>query len=74
VAKTRYVHEGQVYHSVGAAAKMLPTNTAKVKQLMGDGSLVWLNLRLNGRLVIPESSILAYQRLLHIQKRVAAKE
>lgn len=53
---------------------MLPTNTAKVKQLMGDGSLVWLNLRLNGRLVIPESSILAYQRLLHIQKRVAAKE
>ena len=36
-----------------------------------NGSLEWLNLRANGRLVIPESSLLAYQRISVIEKRVA---
>jgi hypothetical protein len=34
----------------------------KVKQLMGDGTLEWSNLRVNGPLYISEASILAYKR------------
>jgi hypothetical protein len=66
------VHQGQAYYSVGAAAAMLKTNTAKVKELMGNGSLEWLNLRTNGRIVIPEASILRYQRQVLEEKRKAA--
>jgi hypothetical protein len=59
---TRIIKDGSVYYSVGGAAKLLGTNTATVKRLMGDRQLDWLNLRANGRLVIPESSILDYKR------------
>ena len=66
---TRIVYQEIAYHTVGGAAKMLRTNTATVKKLMGDGQLEWLNLKMNGRLYITESSILAYQRKLLEQKR-----
>jgi hypothetical protein len=69
MVKTRIVHDGVVYYSVGGAAKMLRTNTATVKRLMAERSLEWLNLRTNGRLVIPETSILDYQRHLLFEKR-----
>jgi hypothetical protein len=76
MAIKKIVHNGKTYYSVGAAAKMLHTNTMKVKQLMGDGSLEWLNLRVNGPLYIPEASILAHQRTLLEKKRAefAAKQ
>jgi hypothetical protein len=60
----RIVKNGIAYHTVGNAAKVLGTNTMKVKQLMGDGTLEWLNLRINGRIYITEASILAYKRAL----------
>jgi len=69
VVTTRIVQGGEVYCSVGRAAKMLRTNTMKMKQLMGDGSLDWLNLRVNGRLVVTASSIAAYRRKLIENKR-----
>lgn len=71
MVRTRIERAGKIYHTVGGAAKMLRTNTAKVKQLMGDGTLDWLNLRDGGRLYITEASILAYQRSLLEQKRAA---
>jgi hypothetical protein len=73
MVRLRIQHSGKVYHTVGGAAKMLRTNTAKVKQLMGDGSLEWLNLRVDGRLYITEESILAYQRTLLERKRALAR-
>jgi hypothetical protein len=60
---------GKTYYSVGRAAKMLGTNTAKVKELMANGDLEWLNLQVNGPLYIPEDSLLAYQRRLLEYKR-----
>jgi hypothetical protein len=60
--RPRTVRDGKTYHTVGAAAKLLRTNTMKVKQLMGDGTLEWSNLRVNGPLYISEASILAYKR------------
>jgi hypothetical protein len=62
MAKPKITRDGKTYYTVGAAAKLLRTNTMKIKQLMGDGSLDWSNLRTNGPLYISEASVLAYQR------------
>jgi hypothetical protein len=59
--RPRIIRDGKTYHTVGAAAKLLRTNTMKIKQLMGDGTLEWSNLRVNGPLYISEASILAYK-------------
>ncbi len=67
--RPKIIRDGKTYHTVGAAAKLLRTNTMKVKQLMGDGSLEWSNLRMNGPLYISEESILAYQRKQLERKR-----
>lgn len=57
MARGKIVHQGQTYYTVGAAAKLLRTNVVKVKELMGNGSLEWLNLSVNGHIVIPQSSL-----------------
>jgi hypothetical protein len=67
--RSKISRDGKTYFTVGAAAKLLRTNTMKVKQLMGDGSLEWSNLRVNGPLYISEASILTYQRVQLEQKR-----
>jgi hypothetical protein len=69
MARFKIIRDGKIYYTVGAAAKLLRTNTMKVKQLMGDGSLEWSNLRVNGPLYISEASVLAYQRKQLEQKR-----
>lgn len=71
MVRMRIEHNGQVYYSVGGAAKVLHTNTAKVKQLMGDGTLEWSNLKTNGPLYISATSVAAYQQKQIQQKRVA---
>jgi hypothetical protein len=73
MARPKILRDGKTYYTVGAAAKLLRTNTLKVKQLMGDGSLEWSNLRVNGPLYISEASILAYQRKQLERKRAAQK-
>lgn len=73
MARPKITRDGKTYYTVGAAAKLLRTNALKVKQLMGDGSLEWSNLRVNGPLYISEASILAYQRKQLERKRAAAK-
>jgi hypothetical protein len=50
-------HKGKIYLSVGGAAASLGTNTAKIKQLMSDGTLDWCNLRVNGPLFITEETL-----------------
>ena len=69
MTKSRIIKDGSVYYSVNGAARFMRTNAATVKRLMGEGALEWLNLKTNGNLVIPESSILEYQRDLASIKR-----
>lgn len=39
-------------YSVGGAARYLGTTATKVRQMMGNGPLEWVQLRTNGRLLI----------------------
>ena len=55
MAGVRKTHNGIAYFSVGGAATFLGTNTAKIKQLMGDGTLDWCNLRNNGPIFVRKS-------------------
>lgn len=60
MVKLRTKHAGKVYYTVGGAAKVSRTNAVKVKELMVKGELEWENFRLNGRLYISETSIIAH--------------
>jgi len=53
----KIIHKGCAYYSVGDAAKYLGTTATKVRQMMGDGSLEWAQLRTNGRLLITAESL-----------------
>ena len=64
-------HEGKTYYTVPAAAKVLRTNVVKVKQLMADRRLEWLNLRVNGPLYITASSLFDCQEEILRQRRAA---
>ena len=62
MAVVRKTHNGIAYFSVGGAATFLGTNTAKIKQLMGDGTLDWCNLRVNGRIFVTAASLIKYKQ------------
>ena len=64
MAGARKRHKGKFYLSVGGVAASLGTNTAKIKQLMSDGTLDWCNLHVNGPLFITEDSLVNYKRQL----------
>ena len=53
----KILHDGSAYYSVGDAAKYLGTTAVKIRQMMGDGSLQWAQLRTNGRLLITAESL-----------------
>lgn len=53
----KILHQGNAYYSVGDAARYLGTTATKVRQMMGDGSLEWAQLRTNGRLLITAESL-----------------
>ncbi len=73
MSKTRMVHQGIAYHSVGGAAKILKTSAAEIKKLMGDGTLEWCNLRTNGRLVVTEASLIKLRLSRLSAKKAAAR-
>jgi hypothetical protein len=60
--KSRAVHDGRVYFTVGAAAKFLGTTATKVKEMMSCGDLEWTQFRVNGRVYISASSVDSYLR------------
>lgn len=53
----KILYQGHAYYSVGDAARYLGTTATKVRQMMGDGSLEWAQLRTNGRLLITAESL-----------------
>ena len=61
-ANDKVVHKGKVYYSVGATARLLATSATRVRQMMGRGDLEWTQLRVNGRILVPAESIVAYMR------------
>ena len=61
-AKSSFVHDGEIYYTVGATARLLSTTATKVRGMMGRGELEWKQFRVNGRLLIPAKSIVAYTK------------
>lgn len=61
-AKTQVMHEGKLYYSVAAAAKLLGTTSPKLKQIMVPEGFEWTNFRVNGPIWISAESIVSYMR------------
>jgi hypothetical protein len=49
-AKTHMLHEGKLYYSMPAAARLLATTTTKLKQIIGPEGIEYCNFRINGPL------------------------
>lgn len=58
--KNQIIHDGKVFYSVKATAKLLGTTTTKIKQIMIPDGLEWTNFRVNGAIWISASSVNAY--------------
>jgi hypothetical protein len=58
----KYVKDGKAHYSIADAAKLLGTNSRKVRELMGTGTLEWNQTRANGRLIVEAESILRCKR------------
>ncbi|MFA7399645.1 MAG: hypothetical protein WCZ98_04095 [Sideroxydans sp.] len=67
-AKNQVVHEGKIYYSMAATARLLGTTTTKVKQLIVPEGLEWTNIRVNGPIWIGAESIASY-----LKRKQAAK-
>ena len=48
----KVIKDGRAYYKVGDAAKLLGTNAAKVKALMGSGQLEWMQLRAGSKTML----------------------
>jgi len=60
--RNQKVHEGKIYYTVAATARLLGTTAPKVRQLMIPEGLEWTNFRVNGQVWISAESITAYLR------------
>jgi hypothetical protein len=57
MAKNRKLYNGEIYCSVPEAARILRTNSTKIKKMMSDGILDWDQLEVNKRLWVRAKSI-----------------
>jgi hypothetical protein len=60
--KTQLMHEGKLYYSVAATARLLGTTTPKLRQLIIPEGLEWANFRINGPIWISAESVASYLR------------
>lgn len=60
--KNQLVHDGKLYYSVAATARMLGTTSPKLKKVIISEGLDWANFRVNGPIWISAESIIAYQK------------
>jgi hypothetical protein len=58
--KTQTMHEGKLYYSMPAAARLLGTTTPKLKKLLIPEGFEWTNLRENGPIWVGAESIAGY--------------
>lgn len=69
----KIIHEGRVWYSVPAAARLLHTRTEKVREIMGKGEVEWTQLRTGGKLLIAVDSLLSYEARLKDSKQVTKR-
>lgn len=60
--KTQMLHEGKLYYSMPAAARLLGTTTTKLKQIIGPEAIEYCNFRINGPLWVNAQDIANYVR------------
>ncbi len=53
---------GVPHYTVGTAARLMRTTPARVRGLMGDGTLEWNQGRINGPIVVTVESVRRYLR------------
>lgn len=53
---------GVPHYTVGVVARLLRTTPARIRALMGDGTLEWNQARVNGPIVITVESVRRYLR------------
>lgn len=75
--KPVYRFDGKRWMPIGRAAKLIGTNTATVKRMMGDGRLEWSQNPNGLALLVEESGVLALRQqrdtgLAEVRKRAAA--
>lgn len=58
----KIIHEGRVWCTVPAAARLLHTTTARVREVMGQGQVEWIQLKTDGKLLISVESLLSYEQ------------
>lgn len=66
----KVIHDGRVWYGVPAAARLLHTTTAKVRDIMGKGEVEWIQLKTGGKLLLSAESILAYEQRIANDKLV----
>ncbi len=54
---TTVLINGVPYHPVPIAARLLGTTPAKIRALMGDGTLEWKQTKENGAIVVSAASV-----------------
>lgn len=60
--KTQKMHEGRLYYSVPAAARLLGTTTTKLKQIIGPEGIEYRNFCVNGALWVSARDLADYLR------------
>lgn len=75
--KPVYSFDGKRWMPIGRAAKLIGTNTATVKRMMGDGRLEWSQNPNGLALLVEETGVLALRQergtgLAEVRKRAAA--
>ncbi len=65
----KIIHEGRVWYSVPAAARLLHMRTAKMREIMGSGEVEWTQLKAGGKLLVAVDSILSYEQRIQATKR-----
>lgn len=61
-AKTQMMHEGKLYYSMPAAARVLGTTTTKLKEIIGPEGIEYRNFRVNGALWVSAQDLADYVR------------
>lgn len=59
-AKSQKIHEGKVYYSFSAAARLLGTTTPKLKQILIPEDIEFMNFRDNGALWVSADDLIRY--------------
>ena len=58
----KIVHEGRVWYSGPAAARLLHKTTATIREIMGKAQVEWIQLKTGGKLLVSVESLLSFEQ------------